>query len=57
MNKVLVSDLLSQQGLDVLTESGDFEVDVILDLSHEELLERIADYNALPHQKCDEGNC
>ena len=47
MNKVLVSDLLSQQGLDVLTESGDFEVDVILNLSHEELLERIADYHAL----------
>ena len=47
MNKVLVSDLLSQQGLDVLTESGDFEVDVILDLSHEKLLDRIADYNAL----------
>ena len=47
MYKVLVSDLLSQQGLDVLTESGDFEVDVILDLSHEELLDRIADYNAL----------
>ncbi|MDE0015882.1 MAG: phosphoglycerate dehydrogenase [Candidatus Poribacteria bacterium] len=47
MNKVLVSDLLSQQGLDVLTESGDFEVDVLLDLSHEELLDRIADYNAL----------
>ena len=47
MNKVLVSDLLSQQGLDVLTESGDFEVDVILDLSHQELLDRIADYNAL----------
>ena len=47
MNKVLVSDLLSQQGLDVLTESGDFEVDVLLDLSHAELLERIADYNAL----------
>ncbi len=47
MNRVLVSDLLSQQGLDVLTESGDFEVDVSLDLSHAELLERIADYNAL----------
>ena len=47
MNKVLVSDLLSQQGLDVLTESSDFEVDVILNLSHEELLDRIADYNAL----------
>ena len=47
MNRVLVSDLLSQQGLDVLTESSDFEVDVILDLSHKELLDRIADYQAL----------
>ena len=47
MNKVLGSDLLSQQGLDVLTESSDFEVDVSLDLSHKALLERIADYNAL----------
>ena len=47
MYKVLVSDLLSQQGLDVLTESDDFEVDVILNLSHEALLERIADYHAL----------
>ena len=47
MHKVLVSDLLSQRGLDVLTESGDFEVDVLLDLSYEELLDRIADYNAL----------
>ncbi len=47
MYKVLVSDLLSQQGLDVLTERRDFEVDVLLDLSHEDLLERIADYHAL----------
>ena len=47
MNKVLVSDLLSQRGLDVLEESSDFEVDVNLNLSHEELLDRIADYNAL----------
>ena len=47
MNKVLVSDLLSQRGLDVLAESGDFEVDVSLNLSHEELLDRIADYHAL----------
>ena len=47
MNKVLVSDLLSQQGLDVLKASGDFEVDVILNLSEEELLNRIADYDAL----------
>ena len=31
MDKVLVSDLLSQQGLDVLINSGDFKVDVALD--------------------------
>lgn len=47
MNKVLVSDLLSQQGLDVLINSGDFKVDVELELSHEHLLKRIADYDAL----------
>lgn len=47
MNRVLVSDLLSQQGLDVLTANDDFEVDVILNLSHEALLERIATYDAL----------
>lgn len=47
MDKVLVSDLLSQQGLDVLIKSGDFKVDVALELPHEELLERIADYDAL----------
>ena len=47
MNKVLVSDLLSQRGLDVLIESGDFEVDVILNLTDKELLSRIGDYNAL----------
>ena len=47
MDKVLVSDLLSQRGLDVLIKSGDFKVDVALALTHEELLERIADYDAL----------
>ncbi len=47
MNKVLVSDLLSQRGLDVLSENGDFTVDVALNLSHEELLARIGDYHAL----------
>jgi len=47
MDKVLVSDLLSQQGLDVFIKSGDFKVDVALELPHEELLERIADYDAL----------
>ena len=47
MYKVLVSDLLSQQGLDVLKADDDFEVDVILNLSGEALLERIAAYDAL----------
>lgn len=47
MNKVLVSDLLSQRGLDVLIDSGDFEVDVVLNLTDKALLSRIADYNAL----------
>lgn len=47
MDKVLVSDLLSQRGLDVLIKSADFKVDVALDLPHEELLKRIADYDAL----------
>lgn len=47
MNKVLVSDLLSQRGLDVLTENSDFAVDVALNLSHKELLARIGDYHAL----------
>ncbi len=47
MNKVLVSDLLSQRGLDVLHESGEFEVDVALDLSREDLLACICEYDAL----------
>ena len=47
MKKVLVSDLLSQQGLNVLRANDDFEVDVDLNLSHEALLERIAAYDAL----------
>lgn len=47
MEKVLVSDLLSQRGLDVLNKSGDFKVDVALELTHEDLLDRIADYDAL----------
>ena len=47
MHKVLVSDLLSQRGLDVLKESDDFGVDVSLNLSQAELLARIADYDAL----------
>ena len=47
MEKVLVSDLLSQQGLDVLIKSGNFHVDVKLDLLHEELIKCIPNYDAL----------
>ncbi len=47
MDKVLVSDLLSQQGLDVLINNGNFKVDVELELSPEQLLERIGNYDAL----------
>ncbi len=47
MDKVLVSDLLSQQGLDVLIKSGNFKIDVELNLSHDKLLQRIVDYDAL----------
>ncbi len=47
MDKVLVSDLLSQQGLDVLINSGNYQVDVELELSHQQLLECIGNYDAL----------
>lgn len=47
MHKVLVSDLLSQQGLDVLKQSGQCDVDVNLNLTHQQLLSRIANYDAL----------
>ena len=47
MDKVLVSDLLSQHGLDVLIKNGNFQVDVALDLTHKALIERISDYDAL----------
>ena len=47
MKKVLVSELLSQRGLDVLTESGEVDVTVNLNLTHAELLDGIGDYHAL----------
>ena len=47
MEKVLVSDLLSQQGLDVLINSREYEVDVALELTQEQLLQRISNYDAL----------
>ena len=45
--KVLVSDALSQQGLNLLIHEEDFEIDVKTDLTSEGLLNRIADYDAL----------
>ncbi len=43
--KVLVTEKLAERGIELLRE--EFEVDVLLGLSHEELLERIGDYDGL----------
>jgi D-3-phosphoglycerate dehydrogenase / 2-oxoglutarate reductase len=43
--KVLVTEKLAERGIELLRE--EFEVDVLLGLSHEELLERIEDYDGL----------
>ncbi|MDQ3588768.1 MAG: NAD(P)-binding domain-containing protein, partial [Actinomycetota bacterium] len=43
--KVLVSEKLAERGVDLLKE--EFEVDVLLDLSPEQLLERIGEYDGL----------
>ena len=45
--KVLVSDPLSPQGLDLLAKEVDFEVDIKTELTPDELIERIGDYDAL----------
>ncbi|MEJ2364016.1 MAG: phosphoglycerate dehydrogenase [Deltaproteobacteria bacterium] len=45
--KILVSDLLSQRGIQVLEETPGFEVDVNTSLTHEELLGIIKNYDAL----------
>lgn len=47
MFKILVSDPLSEEGLKVLTCEKDFQVDVKLKLSPEELKKIIGDYDAL----------
>ncbi|MFH0772514.1 MAG: phosphoglycerate dehydrogenase [Candidatus Omnitrophota bacterium] len=47
MYKVLVSDLLSEEGLKVLRDEKDLQVDVKLKLSPEELTAIIKDYDAL----------
>ena len=45
--KVLVSDSLSQGGLDLLAKEENFEVDVKTNLIPDELVERISDYDGL----------
>ncbi|MFH0738518.1 MAG: phosphoglycerate dehydrogenase [Candidatus Omnitrophota bacterium] len=45
--KILVSDPLSEEGLKILKEVGEFQVDVMTELKPEKLKEIIGDYEAL----------
>ena len=45
--KVLISDSLSQSGLDLLAKQDDFEADVKSNLTEEELISHIGNYDAL----------
>jgi len=45
--KVLISDKLGEAGIELFEKEPDIEVDVHTDLSPEELMEEIADYDAL----------
>jgi len=45
--KILVSDKLANEGLDILTSEKDFQVDVNTGLKPEELIKAIGDYDAL----------
>ena len=45
--KILVSDPLAKQGIEVIKQQGDFEVDVKTKLSAEELINTISEYDAL----------
>lgn len=47
MSKILVTDPLHQSGLDVLRAKSGLVVDVATDLSEQDLIERIVDYDAL----------
>lgn len=47
MYKVLVSDPLSKDGMAPLLKGNDILVDIQTNLSHEELLDKISDYDAL----------
>ncbi|MGV7221148.1 MAG: phosphoglycerate dehydrogenase [Nitrospinales bacterium] len=45
--KVLVSDNLSQKGIDILKSAGDIEVDIKIGMSPEELIKAIPEYEGL----------
>src|SRR5699024_8035170 len=45
--RVLISDPLSEDGIYPLTEAGNIEVDMITDLTPDQLIEKIVDYDAL----------
>jgi D-3-phosphoglycerate dehydrogenase len=45
--KVLISDRLAEQGIDILKKEDDIEVDLNTELSHEELIEYIREFDAL----------
>lgn len=47
MYKILISDKLSQEGIDVFRNEADFQVDIKLGLKPDELKAIIADYDAL----------
>ena len=47
MIKILVSDSLSEEGLKILREIKEFQVDIKTDLKPEQLKEIIKDYEAL----------
>lgn len=47
MYKVLVSDPLSKEGMQPLLEAKDFQLDVFTNLSREELLDKVPNYDAL----------
>ncbi|MGB4521175.1 MAG: hydroxyacid dehydrogenase, partial [Candidatus Omnitrophota bacterium] len=47
MLKILVSDPLSEEGLKILKDVKEFQVDVMTELKPEELKEKIKDYHAL----------
>ncbi len=47
MKKILISDALSEEGIKLLREVGDFQVDIKTDLKPDALKEIIRDYDAL----------